>query len=60
MYLTRSLTNLSLVDIGEQFENRNHSTVLSSIRKVEDLIKSDPDTAAAIRDITSNLNARNQ
>ena len=60
MYLIRSLTNLSLVDIGEQFENRNHSTVLSSIRKVEDQIKSDPDTAAAIRDITSNLNARNQ
>ena len=60
MYLIRSLTNLSLVDIGEQFENRNHSTVLSSIRKVEDLIKADQDTAAAIRDITSNLNARNQ
>ncbi len=60
MYLIRSLTNLSLVDIGEQFENRNHSTVLSSIRKVEEQIKSDPETAAAIRDITSNLNARNQ
>ena len=60
MYLIRSLTNLSLVDIGEQFENRNHSTVLSSIRKVEDLIKTDPDTAASIRDITSNLNSRNQ
>ncbi len=60
MYLIRSLTNLSLVDIGEQFESRNHSTVLSSIRKVEDLIKTDPDTAATIRDITSNLNARNQ
>ncbi len=60
MYLIRSLTNLSLVDIGEQFENRNHSTVLSSIRKVEDLIHSDQETAAAIRDITSNLNARNQ
>ena len=60
MYLIRSLTNLSLVDIGEQFENRNHSTVLASIRKVEDQIKSDPETAASIRDITSNLNARNQ
>lgn len=60
MYLIRSLTNLSLVDIGEQFENRNHSTVLSSIRKVEDLIHTDTDTAASIRDITSNLNAKNQ
>lgn len=59
MYLMRNLTNMSLVDIGEQFENRNHSTVLSSIRKVEDLIKTDPDTSASIRDITSNINAIN-
>ena len=61
MYLIRSLTNLSLVDIGEEFEHRNHSTVLSSIRKVEDLLKTggDNDTAATVRDITSNINARN-
>ncbi len=58
MYLIRRLTNLSLVDIGEEFDHRNHSTVLSSIRKVEDLLKSDPETAATVRDITSNINAR--
>ena len=37
MYLMRSLTNLSLKDIGAEYEDRNHATVLSSIRKVEDL-----------------------
>lgn len=58
MYLIRRLTNLSLVDIGEEFDHRNHSTVLSSIRKVEDLLKSDPETASTVRDITSNINAR--
>ena len=58
MYLIRRLTNLTLVDIGEEFEHRNHATVLSSIRKVEDLLKTDPDTAASVRDITSNINAR--
>ncbi len=57
MYLMRNLTNMSLVDIGEQFENRNHSTVLSSIRKVEDLIKTDKEVSDSIRDITSNINA---
>ena len=57
MYLMRSLTNLSLKDIGEQFENRNHTTVLSSIRKIEDLIKSDSSMAAKIRDISSNINS---
>ena len=57
MYLMRNLTNMSLVDIGEQFENRNHSTVLSSIRKVEDLIKSDKQVSDSIREITSTINA---
>ncbi|HBD86914.1 MAG TPA: chromosomal replication initiator protein DnaA, partial [Clostridiales bacterium] len=58
MYLMRNLTNLSLKDIGEQYEDRNHSTVLSSIRKVEDLLKNDPDMNGTIRDITSNINSR--
>lgn len=57
MYLMRSLTNLSLKDIGAEFEDRNHTTVLSSIRKVEDLLSSDPGMAATIRDITSNINS---
>jgi len=59
MYLMRSLTNLSLTDIGNEYEGRNHSTVLSSIRKVEDLLKTDPDMNSTIRDITSNINSRN-
>jgi len=58
MYLMRNLTNLSLKDIGEQYEDRNHSTVLNSIRKVEDLLKTDQDMAATLRDISSNINAR--
>lgn len=57
MYLMRSLTNLSLVDIGREFENRNHATVLSSIKKIEDLLKTDVNMSAKIRDISSNINA---
>ena len=59
IYLIRSLTNLSLEDIGKHFD-KHHSTVLASIRKVEDLIKTDQDMASSIRDITSNLNSRGQ
>lgn len=58
MYLMRNLTNLSLVDIGNQYEGRNHSTVLASIRKVEDMIRSDTEIAATVRDISSNINSR--
>jgi chromosomal replication initiator protein len=57
MYLMRSLTNLSLKDIGAEYEDRNHSTVLTSIRKIEDLLTADPEMASTIRDITSNINS---
>ncbi len=57
MYLMRSLTNLSLKDIGAEYENRNHATVLSSIRKIEDMLKNDPKMAVTVRDITSNINS---
>lgn len=57
MYLIRTLTNLSLKDIGTEYEGRNHTTVLASIKKIEELIQSDPQMAITIRDITSNINA---
>lgn len=56
MYLIRTLTNLSLPDIGKIF-NRNHSTVLVSIRKIESQMEKNPDLSAVIRDITSNINS---
>ena len=57
MYLIRLLTNLSLKDIGTEYEDRNHATVLASIRKVEDLLKTDSSMAGIVRDITSNINS---
>ncbi len=59
MHLMRSLTNLSLKDIGAEFEDRNHATVLSSIRKVEDLMQKDQKMSAIVRDITSNITSNN-
>ena len=57
MYLMRTLTNLSLTQIGAEYEDRNHATVLSSIRKIEDMMRSDSDMRGTIRDITSNINS---
>ena len=57
MYLIRTLSNRSLKDIGSEYEDRNHSTVYASIKKIEDCIKSDPSMAATIREITSNINS---
>lgn len=57
MYLMRTLIVISLKDIGRYFDNRNHATVLSSIRKIEDVMKSDPAMKSKIRDISSNISA---
>ena len=56
-YLIRKLTNLSLPDIGKEF-NRDHSTILYGIRKVEvALKKGDQQLQDNIRDITANINS---
>ena len=43
MYLCKSLTHASLPEIGRSFGGKHHSTVIHSIRKVEELRKKDPD-----------------
>jgi chromosomal replication initiator protein len=43
MYLCKSLTHASLPEIGRSFGGKHHSTVIHSIRKVEDLRRRDRD-----------------
>ncbi len=42
MYLIRELLDLPLVKIGSHFGGRDHSTVIHSIRKVEETMASEP------------------
>jgi chromosomal replication initiator protein len=43
MYLCKSLTHASLPEIGRSFGGKHHSTVIHSIKKVEELRKTDRD-----------------
>jgi chromosomal replication initiator protein len=43
MYLCKSLTHASLPEIGRSFGGKHHSTVIHSIRKVEELRRTNPD-----------------
>jgi chromosomal replication initiator protein len=43
MYLCKSLTHASLPEIGRSFGGKHHSTVIHSIRKVEELRKTKQD-----------------
>ena len=58
MYQIRRMTNLSLKEIGREFDGRDHTTVLHSIERIEDLVKNDPDKSDVIKDITANINIR--
>ena len=57
MYLVRKLTSLSLPDMGQEF-NKDHSTVLYNIRKVEAALKEgNTELQNNLRDITANVNS---
>ena len=55
MYLIRELLDLPLVDIGKVFGGRDHSTVIHSIRKVEEVMASDPALRQRIEGIRAEL-----
>ena len=58
MYQIRRMTNLSLKEIGKEFEGRDHTTVMHSIDRIEKLTKQSPEIAEVIKDINANINAR--
>ena len=53
-YLMRKLTTLTLEEIGAVL-NRDHSTILHSIRKIEDSVNTDAALSDTVRDITANI-----
>ena len=54
MYLCRKLTNASLLEIGEKFGGKDHSTVLHSIKKVEQKIEKE----TSFKEMIENLQGR--
>lgn len=58
MYIVREITQMSMEDIGKTFGNRDHSTVVYAISKVEQNINNDPHQKATIEDIIKNIRDR--
>ena len=58
VYLIRTLTDLSLTDIGKYYGSRDHTTIMNSLHQVEKNMQTNPEVAATIRDITTNLTTR--
>lgn len=57
MYLAKRLTTRSLPEIGRKFGNRDHSTVIHAVRRIEDLRTKDAEIDAAVRALTRQLEA---
>jgi chromosomal replication initiator protein len=55
MYLCKALTNASLPEIGKSFGGKHHSTVIHSIRKIEDLRKRDGDFNTLLNNLSESL-----
>ena len=55
MYLIRDLLDYSLVHIGRLFGDRDHSTVIHSIRKVEDAMSVDPQFRRTVEEVRDEI-----
>jgi chromosomal replication initiator protein len=55
MYITRNLTDYSLVQIGQYFGGKDHTTVMHAIKKVEHMIKADDKFRLAMDELVARI-----
>jgi len=55
MYLAKQHTTNSLPEIGRKFSNRDHTTVIHAVKKIEELIKKDNEIKHNISEIKKKL-----
>lgn len=58
IYVTRELTTLSMVAIGEEFGNRHYSTIIYTLKKVQDMMEKDRKVKEIIDDTIKNIRDR--
>ena len=55
IYLTKILTSKSLPEIGKEFSNRDHTTIIHSVKTIEKLIKDDAELCANIDNLKNKI-----
>jgi chromosomal replication initiator protein len=55
MYLAKLHTTNSLPDIGRKFSNRDHTTVIHAVKKINELIKKDNEIKENVMQIKKKL-----
>ena len=51
MYLCKALTHASLPEIGRSFGGKHHSTVIHSVKKIEELRKNNPEVDHQVKNL---------
>ena len=59
MYLTKNLTSKSLPDIGREFSNRDHTTVIHSVKTIDKLKGRDEEMSKAIEKLKNKILYKN-
>ncbi len=55
IYLTKILTSKSLPEIGREFSNRDHTTIIHSVKTIEKLKEKDPDMVENINKLKNQI-----
>jgi len=55
MYLAKQHTTNSLPDIGRKFSNRDHTTVIHAVKKIDELLKKDNDIRESVAALKKKL-----
>ena len=55
MYLSKQYTTNSLPEIGRKFSNRDHTTVIHAVKKIDELIKRDNEIKQSVIAIKAKL-----
>ena len=58
IYITRNMTTLPMVAIGEEFGNRHYSTIIYTLQKVQKMIEKDNKVKELIEDTIKNIRDR--
>jgi chromosomal replication initiator protein len=58
MYLSRQLTSMSYPEIGSRFGGKDHSTIISAVKKIEKKAGEDPSLRSVISTLTTRLRQR--
>jgi len=57
MFLAKQMTEASLPEIGRQFGNKHHTTVMHSIGKIDEQRRTDKDLHRMLNKVQEHLNA---